>query len=82
MTPLCKDCNWYKKCDYYGTDTGDLDKCLCPEIKTKFNLVTGIHPKVFCSIERRSSGQCGIDGKYWMEKPPEENFWSQLFNFK
>lgn len=85
MTLLCKNCNWYQKHDMYGTNTGVYDECLCPEIETKPNLVTGTYPTIFCNDQRRSSGKCGIDGKYWMEKkPPEtkEQFWNQMFNFK
>ena len=84
MTKLCKDCNWYKNNDYFNTGSGIYDECLCPEIKPIPNPVTGNSVMKFCRVERLNSGECGPEGKYWMEKQPPETkkqFWSRFFNF-
>ena len=35
---LCKDCEWYKSHDYYGTGSGYYDECLCPDFKEEPSL--------------------------------------------
>jgi hypothetical protein len=81
---LCKDCEWHKSHDYYGTGSGYYDECLCLEIKREIHPVTGKFKENTCFIMRIYEDKCGKDGKYWMEKqPPEtkEGFWSRMFNF-
>ena len=81
---LCKDCEWYKSHDYYGTGSGASDECLCPDFKGEINQVTGKDKENTCFIMRIYEEKCGKEGKYWMEKqPPEtkEGFWSRMFNF-
>ena len=82
---LCKDCEWRKSHDYYGTNSGYYDECLCLEIKREIHPVTGKFKENTCFIMRIYENKCGKDGKYWMEKqPPEtkEGFWSRMFNFR
>ena len=82
---LCKDCEWYKSHDYYGTNSGYYDECLCLEIKHEIHPVTGKFKENTCFIMRIREDKCGKGGKYWMEKqPPEtkEGFWSRMFNFR
>ena len=81
---LCKDCEWRKSHDYYGTNSGYYDECLCLEIKREIHPVTGKFKENTCFIMRIYENKCGKDGKYWMEKqPPEtkEGFWNRMFNF-
>ena len=81
---LCKDCEWHKSHDYYGTGSGYYDECLCLEIKREIHPVTGAYKQNTCYIMRIYKNKCGKDGKYWMEKqPPEtkEGFWNRMFNF-
>jgi hypothetical protein len=81
---LCKDCEWRKSHDYYGTGSGYYDECLCLEIKREIHPVTGAYKQNICYIMRIYENKCGKDGKYWMEKqPPEtkEGFWNRMFNF-
>ena len=81
---LCKDCEWHKSHDYYGTNSGYYDECLCLEIKREIHPVTGKFKENTCFIMRIYENKCGKDGKYWMEKqPPEtkEGFWNRMFNF-
>ena len=81
---LCKDCEWYKSHDYYGTGSGASDECLCTDFKGEINPVTGKDKENTCFIMRIYEEKCGKEGKYWMEKqPPEtkEGFWSRMFNF-
>ena len=82
---LCKDCNYHKSHDYYGTGSGASDECLCPDFKGEINPVTGKDKENTCFIMRMYEEKCGKEGKYWMEKlPPEtkEGFWSRMFNFR
>lgn len=81
---LCKNCNWHKSHDYYGTGSGYYDECLCPEFGGKRSIVTGEELSNSCFFMRSDENKCGTEGKCWMErKPPEtkEQFWSRLFNF-
>lgn len=81
---LCKDCEWRKSHDYYGTNSGYYDECLCLEIKREIHPVTGKFKENTCFIMRIYEDKCGKEGKYWMEKqPPEtkEGFWNRMFNF-
>ena len=81
---LCKDCEWHKNHDYYGTGSGASDECLCLEFKGEINPVTGKFKENTCFIMRIYEDKCGKEGKYWMEKqPPEtkEGFWNRMFNF-
>lgn len=81
---LCKNCEWHKSHDYYGTSSGYYDECLCLEFKGEVNPVTGAYKQNSCSIMRINEDKCGKQGKYWMEKqPPEtkEGFWNRMFNF-
>ena len=81
---LCKDCEWRKSHDYYGTGSGYYDECLCLEIKREIHPVTGKFKENTCFIMRIYEDKCGKEGKYWMEKqPPEtkEGFWNRMFNF-
>ena len=81
---LCKNCEWHKSHDYYGTNSGYYDECLCLEIKGEIHPVTGKFKENTCFIMRIYEDKCGKEGKYWMEKqPPEtkEGFWNRMFNF-
>jgi hypothetical protein len=85
MTKLCKNCNWHKSHDYYGTGSGYYDECLCPDFKQEPSLVTGEERTNSCYIMRIYEDKCGKVGKYWTEKqPPEtkEGFWNRVFNFE
>jgi hypothetical protein len=82
---LCKDCNYHKSHDYYGTGSGYYDECLCPELKGERNLITGEKLTNSCFFMRIEENKCGKEGKYWMERqPPEtkEGFWNRVFNFE
>jgi len=82
---LCKDCNYHKSHDYYGTGSGASDECLCPDFKGEINPVTGKYKENTCFIMRIYEEKCGKEGKYWMEKPPPEtktSFWDRMFNFR
>jgi hypothetical protein len=82
---LCKDCEWYKSHDYYGTGSGASDECLCPDFKGEINPVTGKDKENTCFIMRIYEEKCGKGGKYWMEKQPPEtktSFWNRMFNFR
>ena len=81
---LCKDCEWRKSHDYYGTGSGYYDECLCLEIKREIHPVTGAYKQNICYIMRIYENKCGKDGKYWMEKQQQETkegFWNRMFNF-
>jgi hypothetical protein len=82
---LCKDCNYHKSHDYYGTGSGASDECLCPDFKGEINPVTGKDKENTCFIMRIYEEKCGKEGKYWMEKQPPEtktSFWDRMFNFR
>ena len=60
---LCKDCNYHKSHDYYGTGSGASDECLCPDFKGEINPVTGKDKENTCFIMRIYEEKCGKEGK-------------------
>ena len=74
---FCVDCRHYK---YYrgrmcGDYNGNHSNLFCERIKpvvTGYDLVTGAEEKkyidFYCRKERKESGGCGIEGKYFEPK--------------